>query len=327
MQADNLYDKSVSRNALSNINRQSASYIRPWNMGRTKITPVMQLYLSTLQIEDYEEKNINSVNNCEENYNNSNTSNSNTNNSNSTNNVNKRFKKRYGPPKFRYKYLEAKIILYLLQNCQIYIPLQTLRGIEKLQEKIMRLIFKDDDNKRLVEFIWDESYTRGKKTVILDNFNKASSITLVVHQDVPEKEIDIAGLHIDYLINKMSTNDGIRTTPSWGYRWTFNHNPFNINEHYIIKLHTGNDIRIFLFKKLQSYKEIKSSIETTLNVRNIKNFKYKDEIGEFIIITTPHELETAFKYHSKNNKLELWYTGDEGIFHNNMKDLIDFDSE
>ncbi|CAG8617898.1 21213_t:CDS:2, partial [Gigaspora rosea] len=302
-QADNLYDKSVSRNALSNINRQSASYIRHWNMGRTKITPVMQLYLSTLQIEDYEEKNINSVNNCEENYNNSNTSNSNTSNSNSTNNANKRFKKRYGPPKFRYKYLEAKIILYLLQNCQIYIPLQTLRGIEKLQEKIMRLIFKDDDNKRL-----------------------ASSITLVVHQDVPEKEIDIAGLHIDYLINKMSTNDGIRTTPSWGYRWTFNHNPFNINEYYIIKLHTGNDIRIFLFKKLQSYKEIKSSIETSLNVRNIKNFKYKDEVGEFITITTPHELETAFKYHSKNNKLELWYTDDEGSFYN-MKDLIDFDSE
>ncbi|CAG8647279.1 26838_t:CDS:2 [Dentiscutata erythropus] len=320
--ADNLYDKSVSRNALSNIKCQSASYIRPWNMGKTKITPVMQLYLSTLQIEDYEEKNINSINKCEENYN----SNSNTSNSNSTNNNKKPLKKKYGPPKFRYKYLEAKIILYLLQNCQIYIPLQALRGIEKLQEKIMRLIFKEDDNKRLVEFIWGEGYTRGKKTVILDNFNKASSITLVVHQDVPEKEIDIAGLHIDYLINKTPTNDGIRTTPSWGYRWTFNHNSFNINEHYIIKLHTGNDIRIFLFKKLQSYKEIKSSIESAINVRSIKNFKYKDDVGEFITISTPHELETAFKYHSKKNKLELWYTDDEGIFHN-MKNLIDFDSD
>ncbi|CAG8501688.1 2171_t:CDS:2, partial [Scutellospora calospora] len=315
-QADNLYDKSVSRKTRPNFHAQSASYIRPWNVDRTKITPLMQLHLSTLQIEDYEEKNVNSFEKYEENYtSNSNFSNSNSSNSNNANGDNKPLK-RYGPPKFRYKYLEAKIILYLVQNCQICIPLQALKGIEKVQEKIMRLIFKED-NKLLiisVKLIIPPSLPipipirsglgsqLGNKATNVEE--EASSITLVVHQDVTEKEIDIAGLHIDYLINQMS-NHGIRTTPSWGSRWAFNHNPLNVSEHYIIKLHTGNDTRIFLFKKLQSYKEIKNSIESAINVHNIKNFKYKDEVGEFITISTPHELETAFNYHSKKNKLEL----------------------
>ncbi|CAG8496542.1 15089_t:CDS:2 [Acaulospora colombiana] len=94
--------------------------------------------------------------------------------------------RRYGPPKFRYRYMEESIQLCLLQNAQIKVPLRSLRSIEKSDERVFRLELKND------------SVARDKN---------AKYITMITHRGVVEKELDIIGLHIDYLVKMLNADN------------------------------------------------------------------------------------------------------------------------
>ncbi|CAG8621907.1 9360_t:CDS:2, partial [Acaulospora colombiana] len=139
-------------------------------------------------------------------------------------------------PIFRYECLDEKIVLLLIQDCQINIPLNILRGIEKVQER---------------------------------------SISLILRESAKPQE------------------------------------------HIIIKLHSNDDTRIFLFpKSVSSYTTIKQTIEEALYISYIDKFKYRDDSGEFITISTPREFDIALKLYAKNNKMELWYMNTAGSYGN-----------
>ncbi|CAJ0766674.1 22252_t:CDS:2, partial [Entrophospora sp. SA101] len=72
-------------------------------------------------------------------------------------------------------------------------------GIEKISDRVICLYLNDED-KCLINYNWNSEYTVGKKKVITENMKSAKSITLYMHKDVSEQEIDIAGLHINYMI-------------------------------------------------------------------------------------------------------------------------------
>ncbi|CAJ0762580.1 13293_t:CDS:2 [Entrophospora sp. SA101] len=146
------------------IHKPYASYIRSWKAK----SPIIQLHLVLLEIDSFQETN--KLDHVKKPYNNN---------------------KSVGLPKFRYKYLEHKLTLYLVHNGQIFIPIEALEGIEKISDRVICLYLNDED-KCL--------YTAGKKKVITENMKSAKSITLYMHKDVSEQEIDIAGLHINYMI-------------------------------------------------------------------------------------------------------------------------------
>ncbi|RIA93220.1 hypothetical protein C1645_762833 [Glomus cerebriforme] len=269
------------------------SYIRNWQTEGA----CAQLYLSKLQFSEFKEHSNNNNNEC------------------SNNSI-----CRYSPPKFRYRYLKEGIVLYLLNNGQIFIPLQALSRIEKGKNKEVKLILKED-KKKLIEYCWNDNYTHGKKVVIKENMRASQHILLKFHKDVPIKEIDIVGLHIDYLINKnnlrtsLGSDGEIVPQSSWNSSWGLlkNDNPEifiksnNDNEELVIKFHIHDEIRIFLFNNSLQFQEIKEHIEEACNLPIIRKLKYKDDDDEFITISSQDEFKIALTLYSKNNKLEMWY--------------------
>ncbi|CAG8484742.1 266_t:CDS:1 [Funneliformis caledonium] len=219
------------------------------------------------------------------------------------------------PPKFRYRYLKESIVLYLLYNGQLFIPLEALSGIQKVKSREIKLILKEGE-KGLIEYKLNNSYSNGKKLVIKENLREAQFIFLRFHKDVSTKEIDIVGLHIDYLINKKTNSripEGeIVPRSSWGSSWGLIHNDMNesfikSNNEMVIKFHINDEIRIFLFDGHSQYQEIKEYIEKVFCLATIQKLKYKDDDGEFIIMSSQEEFNTAFTLYSKSNKLEIWY--------------------
>src|SRR3954453_22144793 len=103
---------SQSSRTLPNV---GASYIRNWQAEGA----CAQLYLTKLQINEFKEYGSNN------------------------NKIQNSFC-RYSPPKFRYKYFKEMIILYLLNNGQIFIPLQALSCIEKGKNWEVKLILRED---------------------------------------------------------------------------------------------------------------------------------------------------------------------------------------
>jgi hypothetical protein len=252
-----------------------ASYIRNWKIEGA----CAQLYLSQLQFNDFIEYN-------------------------KKNNIYK-----YSPPKFRYRYLKQGIILYLLNNGQIFIPLQALSCIEKGMNKEVKLILRED-KKKSIEYKWNRNYTHGKKVVIKENIRASNYIFLKFHDDVSIKEIDIVGLHIDYLINKNNSrnslciNSEINSQSNWYSNWGLIKND---NKELIIKFHINDEIRIFLFNNTLQFQEIKEHIEKACNLQTIRKLKYKDNDDEFITISSHEEFKIAYSLYSKNKKLEMWY--------------------
>jgi len=258
-----------------------ASYIRDWQVEGA----CAQLYLSKLQFNEFKEYG------------------SNNNLKSQSDSIRK-----YSPPKFRYKYLKGRIVLYLLHNGQIFIPLEALSGIEKLKSKAVKLILKEG-KKNLIEYNWNDSYTHGKKVVIKENMRAAQHIFLKFHHDVFTKEIDIVGLHIDYLINKNNSGTSDPDVPrsSWISSWgLFKKNESNNDNEMVIKFHINNEIRIFLFDNSSQLQEIKEQIEEACNLSTIRKLKCKDDNDKFIIISSQEEFETAFILYSKNNRFEMW---------------------
>ncbi|CAJ0926536.1 211_t:CDS:2 [Entrophospora sp. SA101] len=91
------------------IHKPYASYIRSWKAK----SPIIQLHLVLLEIDSFQETN--KLDHVKKPYNNN---------------------KSVGLPKFRYKYLEHKLTLYLVHNGQIFIPIEALEGIEKISDRI-----------------------------------------------------------------------------------------------------------------------------------------------------------------------------------------------
>ncbi|CAI2181388.1 5963_t:CDS:2 [Funneliformis geosporum] len=217
------------------------------------------------------------------------------------------------PPKFRYRYLKESIVLYLLYNGQLFIPLEALSGIKKVKSREIKLILKEGE-KDLIEYKLNNSYSNGKKLVIRENLREALFIFLRFHKDVSTKEVDIVGLHIDYLINKKNnsrTPEGeIVQRSSWGSNWGLFNNERNesfiqSNDEMVIKFHINDEIRIFLFDGHSQYQEIKEHIEKIFCLETIKKLKYKDDDGEFIIMSSQEEFYTAFSLYSKSIILKL----------------------
>ncbi|CAJ0833949.1 11510_t:CDS:2 [Entrophospora sp. SA101] len=199
--------------------------------------------------------------------------------------------KSVGLPKFRYKYSEQKLALYLVQGGQVFIPLRVLGGIEKISDRI--------------NYNWNSEYTVGKKKVITGNMKSAKSITLYMHKDVSEQEIDIAGLHINYMIKARKN----KSYSNWK------------EEQLIIKLHHSNTDEIKNYLITNSYKlsNLTNLIEKSYNFATgtIKQLKYKDYFNNFVKITNDLEFQIAISIYkidkkkpsssSNNEKFELWY--------------------
>ena len=154
--------------------------------------------------------------------------------------------------------------------------------------------------------------------MIKENIRSSQFIFLKFHRDVSIEEINIVGLHIDYLLNtrdsKISLNpDGEAVQSSWNSSWGLPKNDTQENsnisnkEELVIKFHINDEVRIFLFDDSLQFQEIKEYIEESCNLSTIRRLKYKDDDDEFITISSQEEFKTAFTLYSKNNKLELWY--------------------
>ncbi|CAJ0633163.1 15253_t:CDS:2 [Entrophospora sp. SA101] len=100
------------------IHKPYASYIRSWKAK----SPIIQLHLVLLEIDSFQETN--KLDHVKKPYNNN---------------------KSVGLPKFRYKYLEHKLTLYLVHNGQIFIPIEALEGIEKISDRVICLYLNDED--------------------------------------------------------------------------------------------------------------------------------------------------------------------------------------
>ncbi|CAG8443904.1 7490_t:CDS:10 [Diversispora eburnea] len=237
--------------------------------------------------------------------------------------------RRFGPPKFRYKYSSDAIQLCLLRNAQIWIPLKSVKSIEKKDKRVFKLELKPDSIARnLISCQFDFYYSEIKKALIEENIKKAQYITMITHKGVNETELDIIGLHIDYLVKMLNAdNQHDSIFLSWGaVGWgsqvqessssrssqaegkqiqSFNHN--NKENEWIIKYNVIDDTRIFRFRAFTKFRTIKEAIKEALQSPFIKEFKYKDDTGEFITISNDDDFSIAFHYYAKKNKLEIWH--------------------
>ncbi|CAJ0768756.1 20362_t:CDS:2 [Entrophospora sp. SA101] len=221
------------------IHKPYASYICSWKAK----SPVIQLHLALLEIDSFQE-----TNKLDKSYNNN---------------------KSVGLPKFRYKYSEQKLALYLVQGGQVFIPLRVLGGIEKISDRVICLYLNDED------------------------------------KYVSEQEIDIAGLHINYMIKARKN----KSYSNWK------------EEQLIIKLHHSNTDEIKNYLITNSYKlsNLTNLIEKSYNFATgtIKQLKYKDYFNNFVKITNDLEFQIAISIYkidkkkpsssSNNEKFELWY--------------------
>ncbi|CAJ0625324.1 9911_t:CDS:2 [Entrophospora sp. SA101] len=204
---------------------------------------IIQLHLALLEIDSFQE-----TNKLDKSYNNN---------------------KSVGLPKFRYKYSEQKLALYLVQGGQVFIPLRVLGGIEKISDRVICLYLNDED------------------------------------KYVSEQEIDIAGLHINYMIKARKN----KSYSNWK------------EEQLIIKLHHSNTDEIKNYLITNSYKlsNLTNLIEKSYNFATgtIKQLKYKDYFNNFVKITNDLEFQIAISIYkidkkkpsssSNNEKFELWY--------------------
>ncbi|CAG8643703.1 17282_t:CDS:2, partial [Racocetra fulgida] len=174
--------------------------------------------------------------------------------------------------KFRYKYLEEGISIFLNENnAKIYIPINSLEAISNVQFNLIVLTLKKN----------------------CSNLERT-----------PQQAIDIAGLHINYLVNKNNKYKGNKTyIANWGYMTSLH---LTQGEDFLIKCHIDGDIRILRFKSHSQFEDIKHAIIDASNVHNITKIYYKDDDGEHITIVNTADFETALKLYKKDNKLEIW---------------------
>ncbi|CAG8674394.1 15939_t:CDS:2 [Funneliformis caledonium] len=118
--------------------------------------------------------------------------------------------------RFRYKYLEEGISIFLNENrCKIYVPVDNIEAISKIQSNVIVLTLKKDkDPASSVNYSSKEGYL--KDDPIRDNLYKTTSISMIVQESTPQQVIDMVGLHIHYLVNR--NNKGITRTNNsdWG---------------------------------------------------------------------------------------------------------------
>nr|CAG8463503.1 10919_t:CDS:2 [Entrophospora candida] len=241
------------------IHKPYASYIRSWKAK----SPIIQLHLVLLEIDSFQETN--KLDHVKKPYNNN---------------------KSVGLPKFRYKYLEHKLTLYLVHNGQIFIPLEALEGIEKISDRI--------------NYNWNSEYTAGKKKVITENMKSAKSITLYMHKDVSEQEIDIAGLHINYMIKARKNKSYSSWKDDWGkisdsnnYSKKKHDGNFNKNKKY------GNDYK---YNNSNSDKNMNDYDENKKGVNNYNNNSDSDKFCyQKFKILTPKNNKNGNNNNSSNN--------------------------
>ncbi|CAG8528447.1 16324_t:CDS:2 [Gigaspora margarita] len=191
--------------------------------------------------------------------------------------------------RFRYKYLEEGISIFLNENkAKIYIPIDALEAISKVQHNLLVLTLKKDCS-NLISYASKDGFVNDDP--IRENLSRASSISMIAQEKTPQQAIDMAGLHIHYLVNRNNKYKANKT---------------HIGEDFLIKCHVDDNIRILRFKSNSQFEEIKHTIIDTFNVRNITKFYYKDDDGEYITIVNTADFDTASKLYKKDNRLEIW---------------------
>ncbi|CAG8627802.1 9843_t:CDS:2 [Acaulospora morrowiae] len=199
--------------------------------------------------------------------------------------------------KFRYKYLEEGISIFLNENKgKIYIPLEALEEISKVQLNLIFLTLKKDSIK-LLSYSSKKGFN--KDDPIRENLDRATSIHMYAQESTPQQAIDMTGLHIHYVLDRINRVKFCRTNvPRWGGM---------VNVAPRVQCHVADDIRILSLDPREILLgDIKHFIENALNVSGIRNIKYKDDEGDLISISTIDDLETAAKLYLRDSKLEIW---------------------
>ncbi|CAG8731463.1 816_t:CDS:2, partial [Acaulospora morrowiae] len=231
--------------------------------------------------------------------------------------------RRYGPPKFRYRYMEESIQLCLLQNTQIWVPLKSLKSIEKRDKRVFKFELKDDlvARERVKEKItchFDFYYPTHKRTLISESIKGAQCVTMITHKGVVEKELDIIGLHIDYIIKMLNADNQYDSiflrwrAADWGSRaqdWyslspTEKHKE-EVHEvkEWIIKCHVDDSTRIFRFEASTNFRTVKETIRGACQLPLTPKFEYKDDAGKFTIISGEDDFLRCFT--NKNMLVKL----------------------
>ncbi|CAI2166602.1 4588_t:CDS:2 [Funneliformis geosporum] len=207
--------------------------------------------------------------------------------------------------RFRYKYLEEGISIFLNDNrCKIYIPVDNIEAISKIQSNVIVLTLnKDKDHASSVNYNSKEGYLEDDP--IRNNIYKATSISMIVQESTPQQVIDMVGLHIHYLVNRSNKGTTRNHNSIWGRSSVIPSLPMKDKE-LLLKCHVGADIRILSFIQPIRYNVIKQKIQAAFEIAEISKLKYKDEEGEFITIINNADFDTASKLYLKGNKLEIW---------------------
>ncbi|CAG8575602.1 5107_t:CDS:2 [Acaulospora colombiana] len=230
--------------------------------------------------------------------------------------------------KFRYKYLEEGISIFLNGNKgKIYIPLEALEEISKVQLNLIFLTLKKDA-KKLITYNSRDGFSRDDP--IRENLgsqylreytpyiaympsyitdfeltDRATEIHVYAQESTPQQAIDMTGLHINYVLDKINRIKLCKTqVPNWG-GGVVDVTP-RVQGKFIIKCHVGDDIRILSFDPRELTNDFKYIIEDAFNVSGIRNVRYKDDDGDYISIFNTDDLETAVKLYQRDNKLEIW---------------------
>ncbi|RIA98915.1 hypothetical protein C1645_587260 [Glomus cerebriforme] len=127
---------------------------------------------------------------------------------------------------------------------------------------------------------------------------------MIAQESTPQQVIDMAGLHIHYLINRNNKNITRAPVSNWGKSNAIS--CLMREEEILLKCHVGHDIRILSFIQPIRYEVIKRKIQESFGIAEISRLKYKDEDGEFITIINNVDFDTAIKLYKKENKLEIW---------------------
>ncbi|CAG8463398.1 8580_t:CDS:2 [Cetraspora pellucida] len=204
--------------------------------------------------------------------------------------------------KFRYKYLEGGISIFLNENkAKIYIPIDALEAISKVQLNLIVLTLKKNCS-NLISYASKDGFIGDDP--IRENLYRTSYISMIAQERSPQQAIDIAGLHIHYLVNKNTKHEGNKThIANWGHMTDLH---FIQGEDFLIKCHIADDIRILRFKSYSQFEDIKHAVIDAFNVHYITKIYYKDDDGEYITMVNTADFETALKLYKKDNKLEIW---------------------
>ncbi|CAG8573475.1 8854_t:CDS:2 [Ambispora gerdemannii] len=204
--------------------------------------------------------------------------------------------------KFRYKYMQETISIFFNEGrCKIFLPLDVLDAVNKVQSDTIVLIFKPEAKNMAKIFPDGEDPIR-------QNLNKATQIRIVANDTTPQQPLDLCGLHINYQLNKRNKGgQGGSHVTNWG-RISPSLPP--VPDEMIIKCHVGakesEEIRILRFPISALYGDIKKDIQEAFGLSEIKKLKYKDDESEFISICNSNDFETAYKLYARNKRLEVW---------------------